>query len=53
MKVLNVELNLLELVIIAWCPVKFASIQSFVNVLLVIQECDENEYLDLAGCVTL
>jgi hypothetical protein len=53
MKVLNVELILLELVIIAWCQVKFASIQSSIIVLLVIQECDEDEYLDLGGYVTL
>jgi hypothetical protein len=31
MKVLNFELNLLELVIIAWCPVKLASILVFSN----------------------
>jgi hypothetical protein len=31
MKVLNVELNQLDLVINAWCPVKFASIQVFCN----------------------
>jgi hypothetical protein len=38
MKVLNFELDLLELVIIAWCPVKLSSIQSLVIVLLVVQE---------------